>query len=166
MYRLLVFLFTAVVIATAADAAQMYRWVDENGVTHFSSHQPPRQNADKTELKGGSLNQQRTNTQSQQLANIERRDLETSTWQGCDSSLCQVVQQIDPDCLTSFCSRAKTYSNECTSAGCLTKKLAFESEMQDRLSAQEELQRQQAINANATPIPPASQNQAASQNQD
>lgn len=159
MYRLIVFLLAAVISSTAAHAAKMYRWVDENGVTHFSTHQPPRPNADKTKLKGGSLNQPRPSTASRELAKIERQDLDDLGWQECVSSLCRTVQQIDPDCQTSFCSRAKTYSNDCTSSGCLTKKLAFEKEMQDRLAAQNELRQREAINANATPVAPASQSQ-------
>ena len=159
MYRLIVTLMAAALIASAAHAAKMYRWVDERGVTHFSTHQPPRPNADQTRLKGGSLNQPRPSIESQELTKIERADLEDSTWGDCYSSLCQTVRQIDPDCRTSYCSRAKTYSNDCTSAGCLTKKVAFEQEMRERLAAQEELRQRGAIKADATPVAPASQSQ-------
>jgi Domain of unknown function (DUF4124) len=159
MYRLIVTLAAALIFSTAAHATKMYRWVDEKGVTHFSTHQPPRPNADKTRLKGGSLNQPRPSIESQEITKIEREDLADSGWQDCNSNLCQTVRQIDPDCRTSFCSRAKTYSNDCTSAGCLTKKLAFEQEMQDRLAAQNELRQREAINADATPVAPGSQSQ-------
>ena len=159
MYRLIVFLMAALISCAAAHAAKMYRWVDENGVTHFSTRQPPRPNADNTTLKGGALNQPRPGTGSQDVAKIERQDLDNSGWQECASSLCRTVQQIDPDCQTSFCSRAKSYSNDCTSAGCLTKKIAFEKEMQDRLAAQNKLRQREAINANATPVAPASEGQ-------
>ena len=159
MYRLSVFLLTAMLATTAAQAGKMYKWVDDNGVTHFSSRQPPRENADKTKLQGGDLSKPRISTESQELAKVKRTDLSKSGWQGCQSSLCQLVQQIDPDCETSFCSRAKHYSDSCTTAGCQTKKLAFEKEMQDRVATQNVLRQQQAINANATPAAPASQNQ-------
>lgn len=159
MCRFIVFLLTVVVVSTAAEAAKMYRWVDEKGVTHFSTRQPPRVNADKTRLQGGSVTQPQTSTESQELTKIRRQELMNSGWQGCNSSLCQLVEQIDPDCQTSFCSRAKQYSNNCTSIGCQTKKLAFEKDMQDRLAAQKEMKKRQAINANAVPIAPASQNQ-------
>jgi hypothetical protein len=159
MCRSIVFLLMAVLTTTAAEAAKMYKWVDENGVTHFSTRQPPRENADKTRLQGGTVAQPRSSTESQELAKIKRKELGKSGWQGCKSSLCELVQRIDPDCQTSFCSRAKHYSNECTSATCQTKKVAFEIEMRDRLEARNDLQQQQAINANATPAAPASQNQ-------
>ena len=142
MYRSIVFLLA---------------WVDKNGVTHFSARPPPRENADKTRLQGGTLNQPRSSIESGNLAKIKRKDLANSTWQGCKSSLCQLVQQIDPDCQTSFCSRAKHFSDECTSATCLTKKVAFDKEMRDRVAAQNELRQRQAINANATPTAPATQ---------
>jgi hypothetical protein len=96
---------------------------------------------------------------SQPTAKIERQDLNTSDWQGCDSSLCEIAKQIDPGCATSYCSRAKTYSGECTSSSCLTKKIAFEKDVRDRLSVQNELRRNQAINANATPVAPGTQSQ-------
>ena len=69
------------------------------------------------------------------------------------------MQEVDPDCKTSFCSGAKRYSNGCTSATCLVKKLAFEKEMQNRLATQNELRQRQAINALATPTDSAAQNQ-------
>jgi len=159
MYRLIIVVLTALIATNVAQAAKMYRWVDENGVTHFSTRQPPRQNADKTQLQGGRLKSLGSSTESDQTAKIQRQQLGTSNWQECDSSLCQLVRQIDPDCQTSFCSRAKTYSNDCSSAGCLSKKVAFEKEMQDRLSAQNELRQGQAINANVTPVAPGTQSQ-------
>jgi hypothetical protein len=159
MQRFTVFILAALLAVSAAEAAKMYKWVDENGVTHFSSRQRPRQNADKTQLQGGTTTQPRTGTESGNLANIKRKDFANPGWQGCASSLCQLVQQIDPDCQTSFCSRAKHYSDECTSAVCQTKKLTFEKDMQDRLAAQNALRQPQAINANATPTAPATQNQ-------
>jgi hypothetical protein len=159
MRRFTVFILAALLAVSAAEAAKMYKWVDENGVTHFSSRQPPRENADKTQLQGGTTTQPRTSTETGNLANIKRKDLANPGWQGCASSLCQLVQQIDPDCQTSFCSRAKLYSGECTSATCQTKKLTFEKEMQDRLAAQNAQRQRQAINANVTPTAPATQNQ-------
>ena len=107
MQRFTVFILVAFLAASAAEAAKMYKWVDENGVTHFSSRQPPRENADKTQLQGGTTTQPRTSIETGNLANIKRMDLANPGWQGCATSLCQLVQQIDPDCQTSFCSRAK-----------------------------------------------------------
>ena len=139
MYRSIVLLLTAVLTTTAAEAAKTYKWVDENGVTHFSTRQPPRQNADKTVLQGGTLTEPRSDNESENLAKIKRKDLVNPGWQGCKSRLCRLVQQIDPDCKTSFCSRAKRYSNECTSAACLTKKVALEKDMLNSLATQNEL---------------------------
>jgi hypothetical protein len=90
-------------------------------------------------------------TGSEGTAAITRKDLMNSGWQGCESSLCQLVKQIDSDCQTSFCSRVKHYSNECSSAACLTKKLAFEKDMENRVALHNQHLKNQAINANATP---------------
>src|ERR1700760_263371 len=42
-------LFTLFWMSTVASAATVYKWVDENGVTHFSDQ--PHENAQKVELK-------------------------------------------------------------------------------------------------------------------
>jgi len=156
MYRPMVILLAAALFATAAEAAKMYKWVDENGVTHFSTRQPPRENSDKTRLQGGNLNQAPAGAESQGLANIKRKDLSGAKWAECNSQLCQLVQDFDPGCETTYCSRAKSYSGNCTSAGCQTKKLAFERDVQNRLETQEKLRQQQAINANVVPAAPTS----------
>jgi len=158
MCRFIVFLLAAVLTGTAAQAAKTYRWVDENGVTHFSTRQPPRENSDKTKLRGGSVTEPRASIESQGLTKIKRQELRGSGWKECDSDLCQLTARIDPECRTSYCSRAKQYSDGCTSLGCQTKKLDFEREVQERLAAQNELKRGQAINANTTPVTPESQN--------
>lgn len=155
MYRSVVLVLAAMLFATAVQAAKMYKWVDEKGVTHFSTRQPPRQNTDKTQFQGGTVMKQ----ESEGTTEITRKDLMNSGWEGCESSLCQLVKQLDSDCQTSFCSRAKRYSNECTSAGCLTKKLAFEKDMQNRVALHNQHLKKQAINANATPTAPKSQSQ-------
>lgn len=155
----LVLLAIAVLVAavpgTAVDAAKMYKWVDENGVTHFSTRKPPGQKTDKTKLQGGNLNAPRESTESKDLARIKRKDLTGTGWKDCDSSLCQLTQQLDPGCETSYCSRARHYSENCSSAACVTKRLAFKREVEDKLALKEQLREQQAINANTTPTPPA-----------
>jgi hypothetical protein len=156
MYRSMIILLTATLFATAAEAAKTYKWVDENGVTHFSTRQPPRENSDKTQLQGGNLDQPPASTESQGVAKIKRKDLSGGKWKGCASQLCQLVQEFDPGCETTYCSRAKSYSSDCTSAGCLTKKLAFERDVQNRLETREKLRQQQAINANVVPAAPTS----------
>lgn len=159
MYRLIFLPLTALLILSTAHATKTYQWVDEKGVTHFSTHQPPGKHSDQTRLKGGSLAQPRPGSGSRETAKINAIDLQNRGWQGCASSLCELVGQIDPDCHTSFCSRAKRYSDNCTSAACLTKKVAFEKEMRDRLATQNELRQHQAINANAVPTAPVTQSQ-------
>ena len=159
MFRLIAVPLALLLTISTAHAAKTYQWVDENGVTHFSTHQPPGEHTDQTRLKGGSLTQPRPSTESRQLENIKGANLRGGGWRGCSSSLCELVGQIDPGCQTSFCSQAKRYSDNCTSATCLTKKLTFEKDMQDRLATQNELRKYQAINANAVPAPPVSQSQ-------
>lgn len=155
MHRSMLILLAATLLATTAEAAKTYKWVDDDGVTHFSTRQPPRVNTDKTQLQGGNVDQPPAKSESRSVVKIQRKDLSGGKWQGCASQLCQLVQQFDPGCETSYCSRAKSYSSDCTSAGCQTKRLTFEREVRDRIETQEQLRQQQAINANAVPVPNA-----------
>jgi hypothetical protein len=159
MYRLTALLLTTVLAVAAAEAAKMYQWVDDKGVTHFSTRPPPNERTDQTKLKGGSVTKTPPKTESHELAKIKGVDLQNSGWQGCASSLCQLVRQIDPTCQTTYCSRAKHFTEKCTSAACQTKKIAFETDVRDRIAVENERRQQQAINANTTPTPPTSQNQ-------
>jgi hypothetical protein len=159
MYRLTAVFLTAFLAVSAAEAGKTYKWVDDKGVTHFSTRPPPGQHTDKTTLQGGSVTQPRENRESQGLAKIKAVDLQNSGWEGCASSLCRLVQQIDRECLTSYCSRAKHYTEKCSSAACQTKKIAFEKEVRDRIAVENDRRRKQAINANTTPTPPISQSQ-------
>lgn len=159
MLRLAVIWLAAVLMVSTAQAAKMYKWVDERGVTHFSTRPPPTSNTDQTKLKGGSVMRESTSSESDELAKIERVNLGGSDWDGCKSSLCRLVQQLDPKCETSYCGRAKSFSGNCASASCQTKKVAFESDVRDRLAQRDARRQQQAINANQVPTPPASQSQ-------
>lgn len=159
MLRLIVVLLAAALAVSTAQAAKMYKWVDKNGVTHFSTRPPPSKNADHTKLKGGSLLRPHESIESQELAKVNRVNLGGSDWDGCASSLCQLVQELDPGCETSYCSRAKSFSESCTSAACQSKRLVFESDVRKRIEQRDALRRQQAINANETPVPPASESQ-------
>jgi hypothetical protein len=159
MYRLTALLLMTFLAVSAAQAGKTYTWVDEKGVTHFSTRPPPSEHTDSTRLKGGSVNKPPPDSETGELAKIKKVDLQNSGWKGCASSLCKLVQQFDPGCKTSYCSRAKRYSEKCRTAGCLTKKIAFEKEVQDRIAAKNELRQQQAINANTTPTPPPPRNQ-------
>lgn len=153
MHRLITLLLTTVLAVSAAQAAKLYRWVDEKGVTHFSKTPPPNQYSDQTRLKGGSVTQPSPSTEADDLAKIKAVDLYNSGWQGCGSNLCRLVQQFDPECQTSYCSRAKTYTNKCRSAGCQAKKIAFERDVRDRVEIENQRRQSQAINANTTPTP-------------
>lgn len=123
----------ALLVSPAVHAAKMYRWVDENGVTHYSTRKPPPENADQDRLKGGTLSPRDTPSPSE-LADIEKRDLYNRGWEGCLSELCSIVRQLDPQCASSYCSQAKRFSKNCTSVSCRASKLGFQREMEERLA--------------------------------
>ena len=161
MLRLVIVSLAALIALAAAQATlagQMYKWVDERGVTHYSTSPPPTATEDDTKLKGGSV-LRKPRTDSDDLARLNRVNLGGADWDGCDSSLCRLVQQLDPGCSTSYCSRAKSFSDSCTSAACQTKMLVFESDVRNRIAEKDALRERQAINANETPTPPVSASQ-------
>ena len=141
-------------VVTTAEAAQMYRWVDENGVTHYSFKRPDQGTGDQPELKGGQPQAAPggfTGSDSG-ISNGPKR-LIHGGWQGCASDLCSLVRQIDPDCSSHYCSDAKRYSDECRSVTCQANKLAFEREMRDRVQRAIEL-RSRVPTPKLVPEPP------------
>ncbi|NIM28943.1 MAG: DUF4124 domain-containing protein [Gammaproteobacteria bacterium] len=157
MFRLMILVLTTLLAVSTAQAQKTYRWVDEKGVTHFSTRPPPGLKTDQTRLKGGTVTQPRPSTEADDLAKIKSVDLQRSGWEGCSSNLCQLTKQLDPECKTSYCSRAKRYTESCGSATCQTKKIAFEKDVQERIALRNQNREQQAINANTVPTPPTSQ---------
>ena len=153
MLRLIVVSLAALIALSSAQAAKMYRWVDERGITHYSTSPPSTPAEDDTKLQGGSV-LRKPRTDSDNLATIDRVNLRGADWDGCQSSLCRLVQELDPGCDTSYCSRAKSFSESCTSAACQTKMLVFESDVRNRIAEKEALEARQAIDASQTPIPP------------
>lgn len=138
---------------SAVEAAQMYRWVDERGVTHFSSKRPEQGASSEPELEGGRVGDI-TDSPSGGDGRFFGGDtrLLQGGWQGCASELCALVKRLDPKCRTSMCSDAKRYSGECRSTACQTNRLVFEREMRERVAAEEALRA--SPSPRITPEPP------------
>jgi hypothetical protein len=126
----------ALLASSAVHATQMYRWVDENGVTQFSYKRPPQKNAEQLELKGGNPGTTSANADKAPsgVATVIKRELYNKGWEGCITEICETVRQLDPACTSSFCSQAKRFSKNCTSVSCRAKKLGFKREMEERLA--------------------------------
>ena len=129
-----------VLVFSVAEAAQMYRWVDENGVTHYSHKRPEQGGSGQPDLSGGRPGSSDTDITPERgkFFNNSTR-LQQGGWQGCDSALCRLVKQLDPGCATSMCSDARRYSEDCRSAACQTNRLVFERDMRARLAREEAL---------------------------
>ena len=123
----------------AAEAAQLYRWVVENGVTHFSSKRPERGADGRPELEGGRVGKSPAHVSPQGDSKFFSgpQRLLHGGWQGCHSDLCALVKRLDPECATPMCSDAKRYSDECASLSCQTNRLVFERDVRERLARQE-----------------------------
>ena len=144
MTRIGILVLSSLLAVSAVEAGQMYRWVDENGVTHFSQSRPPQQNADELPLRGGKPRQPAAAETSTQPA-IEGRQLYNTGWQACNSELCRIVRELDPDCTTPYCSQAKRFSKSCTSVTCRAKKIGFQREMEEQLALERSRRQQKRV---------------------
>jgi hypothetical protein len=106
----------------SVSSGTLYQWVDENGVTHFSDAP---QNTD----NGSYPVQDETIPDSPQVPVSEPAPSNYSLaadWQDCDSRLCSKVRQLDPDCRSSDCVKAKQYTyEECESIICRAERMEF-----------------------------------------
>lgn len=53
MFRFAILVFAIAVVAAAPAAARVYKWVDDDGSTHYSQNKPPDRQAQEMSLKSG-----------------------------------------------------------------------------------------------------------------
>lgn len=121
--------------------AQVYQWVDEHGVTHFS--ETPRgtpediypvtrdikeKPADQESQPEKETRQQVTNN-NQESATVEPGQ----GWPECESELCAKVKSIDVNCTTQDCTDAVKFSSDCKTVLCLADKIDFEKKIDAEL---------------------------------
>jgi len=129
---LIIFLFSHFVYAE-----QFYQWVDDKGVTHYSEF--PRG----AESNGYRAPETKKNNEEEQQ-NKPKKNYTNSTWQGCDSALCNKVKKFDPTCNSSDCTSAKKYTYDCEDIICKSKRINFEDRIDrkmERAIAREEKQK-------------------------
>jgi len=125
-------------LASVVHAGELYKWVDEHGVTHFSQRPPPNPNRHgaNERLRGPKSLSTSRDPAAAPTTRYEGEVRAYDGWANCNSELCQQVRRYDPDCATTYCSRAKRYSGDCTSVACQAKKLDFEQDLEEWLARQ------------------------------
>lgn len=138
------------VIFSPPVTAQIYKWVDEDGVTHFS--EKPRGSSDDS-YSVNPDNQQQTSNQ-QQVGNnetimptpdwnkqqqINHKEGVTKTpeqrWPDCHSELCEKVKKIDINCTSQDCTDAVRFTNDCNSILCLGDRIDFEKKIDEKIQS-------------------------------
>lgn len=130
IFSLIVFLYSF------PCGAQIYQWVDEQGVTHFSESPKgtpeeaypvnPVKNSPPEDAGGISENK----SEKQQVTEPGKAmDVPKREWPACSSELCEKVKKTDPDCKTQDCIDAARFTNDCHTILCLSDRIDFENKI-------------------------------------
>lgn len=71
--RILTLAFILAAAPLAASAASVYKWTDENGVTHFGDRQPTGQQAEQVSVRSGTSSGSQGQSPQEQLEELEAR---------------------------------------------------------------------------------------------
>jgi len=111
-------------ISCTVCAGQLYEWVDDKGIKHYSDSPQEMQGHGYQADKEDVVEVTEDANEEEQSDKITKKPKET--WQGCDSELCNKVKRIDATCNSSDCVDAKKYTFDCEDIVCKGKKINFE----------------------------------------
>lgn len=97
MYRLLALVALTLILPLNASAEQVYRWVDDEGVTHFSAHPP----------KGRASESLQTQTGHSEPVDYSSQYPRPKTQSNPPQSASAVAEQPSPQELDEACRRAR-----------------------------------------------------------
>jgi hypothetical protein len=140
VYKFLPILLSLIICSFPA-IAQVYKWVDESGVTHFSESpkdapgeaytviQENKQKPGNDEVHSEARQdiQNKENAEEQETASTQQG------WPECESELCAKVKKIDVNCTTQDCSDALKFSNDCKTMLCMGDRIDFEKKIDTEL---------------------------------
>lgn len=134
-------IFLSLIIYSFPSIAQVYKWVDENGVTHFSESPKGAPGEAYTviqENKQEPVNDEahieaRKEVQKKENAEEEETAGTLQGWPECESELCAKVKKIDADCTTQDCTDALKFSNDCKTVLCMGDRIDFEKKIDTEL---------------------------------
>ena len=129
---------TLLVTVYPAHSVGLYKWVDENGVTHYSESPPIGRKAQDVMVER--VEPPPDMPVDGKVSSPWIPDGGADPWDGCSSDLCNLVKPLDPRCETRDCEDAKRLSDGCTSVVCLAERSEFEDRMLARMRPQEKRQ--------------------------
>jgi len=129
-------------------AAQVYKWVDERGVTHYGQRPPDKQPA--AQMQGAPP--PRAAASATTAAPAAPRpsvpggaSSDAAAFATCKSRACASVRRVDPDCRTSLCTEALALPDECSTIACQGRRAELEKRVAQReLSARARAARDEA----------------------
>lgn len=151
MKHLLTFLLLSILFPFAVHA-QIYQWVDENGIKHFSESPkgtaddayPVKSKNNKTVITKP-IDEKPVKVKQEINKKSEPDESKAKGWTSCDSELCEKVKKLDADCSTNDCTQAVKFTNDCKTILCLSEKIDFENRIDGVLKARQQSDNPQKV---------------------
>lgn len=143
-HLVLTLLFVAVV---PAASAQIYKWVDEKGVTQFSAKKPatqPYKAVTPKYTKAPARTGVAAPSASASGDVAAGAGTTASGAEDCKSKLCQLVNRDDPDCASQLCGQAAEVPDDCHTIACQSKRSKIKKHLAQFKRSQETIARNKA----------------------
>lgn len=137
--------------------AQVYKWVDERGVTHYGQR-PPAGNQPARQMPSApppapapasaSVAPAAAPAPQSRLPGAQKND-NAAAFASCRSRACTSVRRVDPECKTSLCTEALALPDECSTISCQGRR----SELDKQVAAQQKSAAAKAQRASAARSP-------------
>jgi len=112
----------AVVCASLSSlaTAQVYKWVDERGVTHYGQRPPSAQSGVRTLREPPpAMAAPATHASPTSIASRPAKPRgSAAAFASCKSRACASVRRVDPQCKSSLCTEALALPDECSTIAC------------------------------------------------
>lgn len=138
------FLPMLLIIVTPATAETIYKWVDDQGRTHFGERPPSNNVHEQLDLKEtarpeSSVSTETTAADSEKpslsmVGKIPAKANKIDAWCAHDAELCALLKQADAKCQTSYCDEATRIAN-CDTVVCKAERLEFMKKLKIRIAS-------------------------------
>ena len=117
-------LILACVCASLSSLAsgQVYKWVDERGVTHYGERPPSAQSATQLRSAPAAAPAPAPEAPRSSAGAAAAPTGNAAAFASCKSRACNSVRRVDPDCRSSYCTEALALPDECTTISCQSRR--------------------------------------------
>lgn len=133
-------------------AAQVYKWVDERGVTHYGQRPPSTQSGARVlrepappAVAAPATDAAPTSVGSRPATPVPGSN--AAAFATCRSRACNSVRRVDPDCRSSQCTEALALPDECSTISCQSRRSDLDKRVRKQLSVAEARARPKSKNS-------------------